>query len=188
MHMKSKSRLIDPPEQNDSFKRIMKSGGCIEEESDAHDDDPHVKEDFPEEFNMNKFNRQKVWTVEGQGDHLHPSSSSRSFAGTTILLTGETITTAPSHPETVTHNITFWTYGFTIDDGPLRRMDDPENASFVKGYDIVCGSWCILKALVALCPAVKEPVPTLPRLNSDNEDVIAVGEYYGEDEDVIAIR
>ena len=73
-----------------------------------------------------------MWTVEGQGDHLHPSSSSRSFAGTTILLTGETITTAPSHPETVTHNITFWTYGFTIDDGPLRRMDDPENASFLK--------------------------------------------------------
>ncbi|KAL1823733.1 hypothetical protein ACET3Z_010511 [Daucus carota] len=29
-------------------------------------------------------------------------------------------------------------------------------------------------------PAAKEPVPPLPGLNSDNEDVIAVGEYYGE--------
>lgn len=70
--------------------------------------------------------------VERHVDHLQPSSSSRSFSGTARLLTGETISTAPSHPETVTHNITFWTNGFTIDDGPLRRMDDPENASFLE--------------------------------------------------------
>ncbi|WOG82465.1 hypothetical protein DCAR_0101629 [Daucus carota subsp. sativus] len=70
--------------------------------------------------------------VEGHGDHLQPSSSSRSFSGTARRLTGETITTAPSHPETVTHTITFWTNGFTIDDGPLRRIDDPENASFLE--------------------------------------------------------
>lgn len=35
-------------------------------------------------------------------------------------------------PESVTHTITFWTNGFTIDDGPLRRFDDPENASFLE--------------------------------------------------------
>lgn len=70
--------------------------------------------------------------VERHADHLQPSSSSRNFTGTARLLTGETISTAPSHPETVTHNITFWTNGFTIDDGPLRRMDDPENASFLE--------------------------------------------------------
>ena len=29
VHIKSKSTLIDPLEQNDSFKRIMKSGGCF---------------------------------------------------------------------------------------------------------------------------------------------------------------
>lgn len=70
--------------------------------------------------------------VEGHGDHFQPSSSSRSFSGTARLLSGETISSAPSHPETVTHTITFWTNGFTIDDGPLRRLDDPENASFLE--------------------------------------------------------
>lgn len=39
---------------------------------------------------------------------------------------------APSHPEVVSHNITFWRNGFTIDDGPLRRFDDPANASFME--------------------------------------------------------
>ncbi|XP_017241265.1 mechanosensitive ion channel protein 6 [Daucus carota subsp. sativus] len=58
--MRSKSRLIDPPEQNDSFKRIMKSVECIEEGSDVHDDDPYVEEDFPEEFKMIKFSK---WAV-----------------------------------------------------------------------------------------------------------------------------
>lgn len=30
-----------------------------------------------------------------------------------------------------THTITFWRDGFTVDDGPLRRTDDPENAQFL---------------------------------------------------------
>ncbi|CAL9073959.1 unnamed protein product [Musa textilis] len=60
------------------------------------------------------------------------SSSSRSFAGTGRLLTGESVPPAPQQPENVVHNIYFWRNGFTVNDGPLRRFDDPENASFLE--------------------------------------------------------
>ncbi|KAJ8554552.1 hypothetical protein K7X08_025230 [Anisodus acutangulus] len=60
------------------------------------------------------------------------SSGSRSFTGTSIRLTGETVSAAPQPPESVTHITTFWTNGFTINDGPLRRFDDPENAPFLE--------------------------------------------------------
>lgn len=71
--------------------------------------------------------------VEASAEHLLPSSSSRSFAGTGRLLSGEVSSTPelPETPQVVTHNITFWRNGFTIDDGPLRRLDDPANASFL---------------------------------------------------------
>lgn len=71
--------------------------------------------------------------VEAAAEHLLPSSSSRSFAGTGRLLSGE-VSSTPEQPETpqvVTHNITFWRNGFTVDDGPLRRLDDPANATFL---------------------------------------------------------
>jgi UBX domain-containing protein 1 len=59
------------------------------------------------------------------------SSSSRSFAGTGRLLSGETVpSAAPQLPAQVLHNINFWTNGFTVDDGPLRQYEDPENADF----------------------------------------------------------
>ncbi|KAM0853598.1 hypothetical protein ACQ4PT_050965 [Festuca glaucescens] len=61
------------------------------------------------------------------------SSSSRSFPGTSRLLTGETVQPdAPQPPEEIVHNIYFWSNGFTVDDGPLRSFDDPEHASFLK--------------------------------------------------------
>ncbi|KAL1562365.1 plant UBX domain-containing protein 4-like [Salvia divinorum] len=73
--------------------------------------------------------------VEAASEHIVPSSSSRSFAGTGRLLSGEvpSATPEPDLPQmVVTHNITFWRNGFTIDDGPLRRFDDPANASFLE--------------------------------------------------------
>ncbi|GMP53897.1 hypothetical protein CsSME_00019220 [Camellia sinensis var. sinensis] len=70
--------------------------------------------------------------VERSLDDRHPSSSSRSFTGTGRLLSGETLSSAPQQPEAITHNIIFWSNGFTVDDGPLRRLDDPENASFLE--------------------------------------------------------
>ncbi|KAK1423962.1 hypothetical protein QVD17_19273 [Tagetes erecta] len=67
-------------------------------------------------------------------DQFQPSSSSRSFSGRARLLSGETTSAQPqqSEPEILTHTITFWTNGFTVDDGPLRRLDDPQNASFLE--------------------------------------------------------
>ncbi|XP_038984074.1 plant UBX domain-containing protein 4-like [Phoenix dactylifera] len=67
-----------------------------------------------------------------QGPFEHPSSSSRSFTGTGRLLSGETVPSAPQQPANVVHNIYFWSNGFTVNDGPLRRFDDPENASFLE--------------------------------------------------------
>lgn len=71
---------------------------------------------------------------EGTLDQFQPSSSSRSFSGRARLLSGETAPAQPqqSEPEALTHTITFWTNGFTVDDGPLRRLDDPQNASFLE--------------------------------------------------------
>lgn len=70
--------------------------------------------------------------VEGPADSLHPSQVSKSFSGTGRLLTGETVSAVPQQPENVNHSIVFWSNGFTIDDGPLRRLDDPANASFLE--------------------------------------------------------
>ncbi|TVU14153.1 hypothetical protein EJB05_37600 [Eragrostis curvula] len=62
------------------------------------------------------------------------SSSSRSFAGTGRLLSGETVPSAaaPQPPAQVLHNIHLWTNGFSVDDGPLRQYDDSENADFIE--------------------------------------------------------
>mmetsp|Transcript_26545 Transcript_26545/g.68541 ORF Transcript_26545/g.68541 Transcript_26545/m.68541 type:complete len:230 (+) Transcript_26545:87-776(+) len=38
---------------------------------------------------------------------------------------------APGAVAPTSHTITFWRDGFTVDDGPLRRSDDPENAQFL---------------------------------------------------------
>lgn len=69
--------------------------------------------------------------MQGPFEHQQ-SSSSRSFTGTGRLLSGETVPAAPRPPENVVHNIYFWRNGFTVDDGPLRRFDDPANAPFVE--------------------------------------------------------
>ncbi|PRQ28342.1 putative SEP domain-containing protein [Rosa chinensis] len=39
---------------------------------------------------------------------------------------------APQQPKTVVHNIIFWSDGFSVNDGPLRQLDDPENAPFLE--------------------------------------------------------
>ncbi|XP_066348401.1 plant UBX domain-containing protein 4-like isoform X2 [Miscanthus floridulus] len=63
------------------------------------------------------------------------SSSSRSFSGTGRLLTGETVPSAAPQelaPVRICHNIHLWNNGFSVDDGPLRYYDDPENAEFLE--------------------------------------------------------
>lgn len=72
--------------------------------------------------------------IDGPVDVHQPSSSSRSFTGTARLLSGEMVPSSPHEqvPEAVTHTITLWRNGFTVDDGPLRRFDDAENAPFLE--------------------------------------------------------
>ena len=67
-------------------------------------------------------------------DGQSSSSSSRSFTGTGRMLSGDaqTAPSVPQPPQDVLHNIHFWNNGFTIDDGPLRGYDDPENADFIE--------------------------------------------------------
>ncbi|TKW04833.1 hypothetical protein SEVIR_7G135500v4 [Setaria viridis] len=63
------------------------------------------------------------------------SSSSRSFTGTGRLLSGETTPSAapaPQEPVHILHVIHLWNNGFSVDDGPLRAYDDPENADFIE--------------------------------------------------------
>lgn len=74
----------------------------------------------------------QMGAMQGPFEQQQPSSSSRSFAGTGRLLSGETVPTASQQPENMVHNIYFWRNGFTVNDGPLRRFDDPENASFLE--------------------------------------------------------
>lgn len=81
-------------------------------------------DDVDEIFNQAR----QLGAVEGP---LERPSSSRSFTGTGRLLSGESVPTALQQPEPVIHNIIFWSNGFTVDDGPLRKLDDPENASFL---------------------------------------------------------
>ncbi|KAF9683334.1 hypothetical protein SADUNF_Sadunf04G0002700 [Salix dunnii] len=90
--------------------------------------DPTKGNDVDAIFNQAR----QLGAVEGPLDNLNQSSSSRSFTGTGRLLSGETVPSAPQQPEAVVHNIVFWTNGFSVDDGPLRRLDDPENASFLE--------------------------------------------------------
>ncbi|XP_010434073.1 PREDICTED: plant UBX domain-containing protein 3 [Camelina sativa] len=81
-------------------------------------------DDVDEIFNQAR----QLGAVEGP---LERPSSSRSFTGTGRLLSGDSVPTALQQPEPVIHNIIFWSNGFTVDDGPLRKLDDPENASFL---------------------------------------------------------
>ncbi|KAH9301468.1 hypothetical protein KI387_013051 [Taxus chinensis] len=74
----------------------------------------------------------RVGAMEVPPDQLQPSSSSRVFSGTGRLLSGETVPSSPKPPEPIVHNITFWRNGFTVGDGPLRRLDDPENGPFLE--------------------------------------------------------
>ncbi|XP_076934633.1 plant UBX domain-containing protein 4-like [Bidens hawaiensis] len=94
--------------------------------------DPTKRNDVEALFNQLR----QAGAEEGTPDQFQPSSSSRSFSGRGRLLSGDSTSPPPqqvqpqSQPSNVT--ITFWTNGFTVNDGPLRSMDDPQNASFLE--------------------------------------------------------
>lgn len=75
------------------------------------------------------FNQARQSAVDAPPEHSQKSSS---FSGTARLLSGETVHSAAPPPEVITHTITFWRNGFSVDNGPLRRLDDPRNASFLE--------------------------------------------------------
>ncbi|XP_071698316.1 plant UBX domain-containing protein 4-like [Rutidosis leptorrhynchoides] len=92
--------------------------------------DPNKRNDVDEIFKQAR----QVGGVDGPIENLRPSSS-RSFTGTGRLLSGDTVppaAAAPEQPQNVVHNIVFWRNGFSVNDGPLRRLDDPENAPFLE--------------------------------------------------------
>ncbi|MCL7035037.1 hypothetical protein MKW94_011808 [Papaver nudicaule] len=80
----------------------------------------------------------QLGAMDGSTEHLQPaSSSSGSFAGTGRLLSGEPLAPAsnpiPQPPEVTSYNIFFYNDGFTVnEDGPFRRLDDPENDPFLE--------------------------------------------------------
>jgi UBX domain-containing protein 1 len=58
-------------------------------------------------------------------------SGTPSFLGAGRSLNGETSQGAEAPPKPQEHTITFWQNGFTVDDGPLRSLEDPANAAFL---------------------------------------------------------
>ncbi|KAK7320530.1 hypothetical protein VNO77_30083 [Canavalia gladiata] len=78
------------------------------------------------------FDQARHSAVDAPPENPQNSSRSRSFTGTARLLSGETVPSAPQPVEEITHTITFWRNGFSVDDGPLRRLDDPQNAPFLE--------------------------------------------------------
>ncbi|XP_009767353.1 mechanosensitive ion channel protein 6-like [Nicotiana sylvestris] len=57
---RTKSRLVDPPEQDQRSPKITMKSGVLGKGSENDDDDPFSDEDFPEEYKKMKFN---LWTV-----------------------------------------------------------------------------------------------------------------------------
>ncbi|KAL2341329.1 hypothetical protein Fmac_009269 [Flemingia macrophylla] len=90
--------------------------------------DPSKGNDVDAIFNQAR----QLGAVERPLDQLQEPPRSTSFAGTGRLLSGETTQSTNQQPEAVIHNIIFWGNGFTVNDGPLRRLDDPENAAFLE--------------------------------------------------------
>lgn len=74
----------------------------------------------------------QLGAVEGPLDPSSLSSGSQSFTGTGWSLSGNTVPAAAPPPQSVVHNIVFWRNGFSVNDGPLRRLDDPDNALFLE--------------------------------------------------------
>ena len=75
------------------------------------------------------------------------AGSIRFFSGSSHTLTGESrqqeqVTAdqpelRDSPPEPIVHNIYFWRNGFTVNEGPLRRLDDPSNLPFLEARCIL---------------------------------------------------
>jgi UBX domain-containing protein 1 len=80
--------------------------------------------------------------VDGTPDDMQPAAGSGrgAFRGTARTL-GADATPATEEPpveaapERAVHTITFWRNGFTVDDGPLRKLEDPANSPFLNSIN-----------------------------------------------------
>lgn len=90
--------------------------------------DPSKANDVDAIFNQAR----QLGAIERPLDQLQDPPRSTSFSGTGRLLSGENVQSGSQQPESFVHNIVFWSDGFTVNDGPLRRLDDPENAAFLE--------------------------------------------------------
>ncbi|KEH36936.1 putative SEP domain-containing protein [Medicago truncatula] len=127
--------------------------------------DPSKGNDVDAIFNQAR----QLGAVERPLDQLQEPPRSTSFTGTGRLLSGDTVPTASNsqQPESVVHNIVFWSNGFTVNDGPLRRLDDPANASFLESIK------------KSECPKELEPAD---RRSAVNVNLIRRNENYREPE------
>ncbi|XP_054778024.1 plant UBX domain-containing protein 4-like [Prosopis cineraria] len=125
--------------------------------------DPSKGNDVDAIFNQAR----QLGAIERPLDQLQDPPRSTSFTGTARLLSGETVQSTSQQPESFVHNIVFWSDGFTVNDGPLRRLDDPENASFLESIK------------KSECPKELEPAD---RRSSVNVNLIRRTEKYPEPE------
>jgi hypothetical protein len=61
----------------------------------------------------------------------NPAAGTSSFAGTGQSLDGQSAVGEPLAAPAQEHTITFWSNGFSVDDGPLRNAQDPDSAAFL---------------------------------------------------------
>jgi UBX domain-containing protein 1 len=63
------------------------------------------------------------------------SGSSHTLSGETRQQEQATSETPASPPAPIVHNVVFWRNGFTVNGGPLRRLDDPLNLPFLESIN-----------------------------------------------------
>jgi UBX domain-containing protein 1 len=63
----------------------------------------------------------------------HEAGRSRAFMGSGYSLSGDNAAPVERNEDAkkIRHTITFWRNGFSVDDGPLRRVDDDANKAFL---------------------------------------------------------
>jgi UBX domain-containing protein 1 len=72
------------------------------------------------------FDRARIFARPGPSE-----SKSKSFTGKGRVLSSEETPSGAEETEGISYNIFFWRNGFTVNNGPLRGFDDPENADFL---------------------------------------------------------
>ncbi|KAE9596250.1 putative UBX domain-containing protein 2/7 [Lupinus albus] len=122
----------------------LKRNGNDDDNDDDEDDSDYEPQEYytgGEKSGMIVQDPSKDNSVDNIFDHARQSAvdvppentqRSKSFTGTARLLSGETVPSSPQPVEAITHTITFWRNGFSVDDGPLRGLNDPQNAPFLE--------------------------------------------------------